>query len=86
MSNYHQSHTNSPSPAVHAVSVTVGTPYGTATNAARALYIGGAGAATLVLPNGSEIAFVGLLAGTILPVYSTNVKAGATATNIVALF
>lgn len=53
---------------------------------ARALYIGGAGNATLVMENDDPITFNGLLAGTILPVRCKRVNAGATATNIVALF
>lgn len=74
---------NESSPALDAESVVVGTPF---SRTARGLYIGGGGNATLVLPDAGEVAFVGLLAGTILPVRCTNVKAGATATNIVALF
>ena len=74
---------NDPSPALDAETVVVGTPF---SRTARALYIGGGGAATLVLPDAGEVAFVGLIAGTILPVRCTNVKDGATASNIVALF
>lgn len=73
---------NSPSPAVEAAVVAVATPFA---KTARGLYIGGAGNATLVMPNGDPIAFVGLLAGTILPVRCTSVSS-ATASNMVALF
>jgi len=74
---------NSPSPAVEAAVVAVATPF---VKTARGLYIGGAGNATLRMPNGADtIQFVGLLAGTILPVRCTEVTA-ASATNMVALF
>jgi hypothetical protein len=53
---------------------------------ARAIYIGGAGNAVVVMENNDAITFNGLLAGTILPVRCKRVNAGATATNIVALF
>ena len=74
-----------PNPALEAVAVT---PHDTNnfTKLARAIYIGGAGNATLVMENDDPIAFNGLLAGTILPVRCKRVNAGATATNIVALF
>lgn len=76
---------NNPDPATEAEVVT---PHDTNnfTKPARALYIGGAGNATLVMENGDPIAFNGLLAGTILPVRCKRVNAGATATNMVALF
>lgn len=74
---------NSPSPAVEAAVVVVNTPF---VKTARAIYIGGAGNATLLMPNGADsIEFAGLTAGTILPVRCLRVTA-ATATNMVALF
>lgn len=53
----------------------------------KALYIGGAGDVVLRGVNsGSDVTFVGLAAGTILPVRASHVRAtGTTATNIVAL-
>lgn len=58
------------------------------TNTARALYIGGAGNVTLDTAGGqTTVAFVGLAAGTILPVRTARVRStGTTATNIVALW
>ncbi len=53
---------------------------------ARALYIGGAGNVSLVTLGGSTVTFVGLAAGSILPVTTARVLAtGTTATNIVAM-
>lgn len=74
---------NNPAPASEAASVSLGVTFA---KTARGLYIGGGGNATLVMENGDEVAFAGLLAGTILPVRCTQVKSGATATNLVALF
>jgi hypothetical protein len=52
----------------------------------RALYIGGAGNVVLDSPDGdTNVSFVGLAAGTILPVMCVKVKAATTATNIVGL-
>jgi len=57
------------------------------TKLARAIYIGGAGNAVVVMENDDPITFNGLLAGTILPVRCKRVNAtGTSATNIVALF
>lgn len=53
---------------------------------ARALYIGGAGNVSLVTTGGNTVTFVGLGAGTILPVTTARVRAtDTTATAIVAL-
>lgn len=53
----------------------------------RALYIGGAGNATIVMADSTAILFSGLQAGQILPVRALRVNAtGTTATGIVALF
>ena len=53
---------------------------------ARGLYVGGAGDITLVTFRGTEVAFVGVSAGTILPVVARRVKAtGTTATDVVGL-
>jgi len=52
----------------------------------RSLYIGGAGNVTLVSPYGTTTTFVGLGAGTILPVSAVRVNAtGTTATSLVGL-
>lgn len=57
------------------------------TRTARALYIGGAGNVALVTPSGSVVTFVGLLAGSILPVRTVRVNVTNTsATNIVAIY
>lgn len=57
------------------------------TQTARALYIGGAGNVNVVLPDGSDVLFVGLAAGSILPVRCTRVNdADTTASDIVALY
>lgn len=51
----------------------------------RALYIGGGGTMVATV-GGADLTFVGLVAGTVLPVRATKVKlTGTTATNIVAL-
>lgn len=53
---------------------------------ARALYIGVAGNVAVYTADGSELTFVGVLAGTILPVQVYRVlSTGTTATSIVAL-
>jgi len=60
------------------------TPSGTVlANKAYGLYVGGAGNVTLTGEDGSDVVFVGVTAGTILPVVATYVKAATTATNIV---
>lgn len=55
----------------------------------RALYVGGAGDISLITAfgDGTAVVFVGVPAGTILPVRCRRVRAtGTTATNLVALF
>ncbi len=57
------------------------------TTAARALYIGVAGNVALETTEGTVLTFVGLLAGSILPVRTIRVNStDTTATNIIALF
>lgn len=57
------------------------------TKVCRALYIGGAGAVTLVTSDGTTLAFAALPVGTLLPVRAKQVKStGTDATNIVALY
>ena len=54
---------------------------------ARALYIGGAGNVVLKDPDGVSATFVGVLAGTILPIQTSRVMStSTTATNIVAIY
>lgn len=73
----------SSSPAVDAAVIVPDTPY----TEARAVYVGGDGDVELELPDGTEIVFGGMVAGTILPVRSVNVVAASTtATNLVALY
>lgn len=56
------------------------------TKKARALYVGGTGDVTAVDPSGNAVTFSSVQAGTVLPIYTSQVKAtGTTATNIVAL-
>ncbi len=74
------------SPAYNAAAVTPSdsVPLGTD---ARNLFVGGAGNITLITSGGSTVTFTGVLAGTILPVRTNQVKAtGTTATNIVAMW
>lgn len=53
----------------------------------RGLYIGGAGNAAVIMSDGSEVTFTGLLAGVFYPFSVTRVKTtGTTATNIIATF
>lgn len=52
----------------------------------RALYVGGAGAVSLVLASGASVTLTGVAGGTILPLRLRQVKAiGTTATHLVGL-
>lgn len=54
---------------------------------ARAIYVGGDGDLSGVTLGGTTLSFVGLTAGSILPVAFSRIRAtGTTATNLVALF
>lgn len=56
------------------------------TTAARSLYVGGAGDVVVVAPDDSAVKFVGVPAGTVLPVRAKRVNlTGTTATNIVGM-
>jgi hypothetical protein len=51
----------------------------------KGIYIGGAGNLSVII-NAATVAFQGVLAGTILPIAPTHVRAtGTTATNLVAV-
>lgn len=51
------------------------------------LYVGGAGNVVLTLPSGSDVTLETVVAGTILPIGFSKVKAtGTTATKLVALY
>lgn len=50
-----------------------------------ALFVGGAGDVTVRTVRGTTVAFVGVLAGSILPIAVDQVRAATTATNIVAI-
>ena len=52
----------------------------------RALYIGGAGSVVVTFDAGNDVTFVGVVAGTILPIRPVKVKDATTATYIVALY
>lgn len=53
----------------------------------RALYVGGAGDVVAVDVGGDAVTFVGVQAGSVLPIVCKRVNAtGTTATNIVALY
>jgi len=53
----------------------------------RALYIGSGGALTVTMIDGSNVTFVGVVAGSVLPLRVIKVLAtGTTASSIVALF
>ncbi len=73
-------------PASSAVAVTNGVDFKVG-QVASALFIGGAGNASIRLRDGNDVLFTGLIAGQVLPVRCVRVNsASTTATNIVALF
>jgi hypothetical protein len=52
----------------------------------RALWIGGAGNISVVMASGATVTFSGIVAGTLLPIRVSRVKAtSTTATNIIAV-
>lgn len=72
-------------PAVGGASVT---PNDTTqiTKVHRAVYVGGAGDMAVTLADGDDVTFVGLTAGTVLPVVCSIIKStGTTATSIVVI-
>lgn len=73
-------------PAFNAAAVTPHDDNDLAT-VARALYVGGEGDVAVITKGGNAVTFVGVLAGSILPVSVSRVKdTGTDATNIVALW
>lgn len=57
------------------------------TKTSRALYVGGAGTVVAVMKDGTTLTFVGVTAGTVLPIRVTRVNStNTTATSIVALY
>jgi hypothetical protein len=77
-------------PAVKARAVTKSD---TTVVACRALYVGGAGNVTVLMEgdaasggSGTAVEFVGVPAGTVLPISCNKVMAATTATSIVALY
>jgi hypothetical protein len=65
---------------------TVVTPSDSTELTARALWVGGAGSLTAVLPGNDTVTFKGIAAGTLLPIPAVKVKADTSATLIVALW
>lgn len=56
-------------------------------NVARSLYVGVTGNIQLITLGGNTVTFVGIQAGTVLPIRTSRVgSTGTTATNILALF
>lgn len=77
---------SSPDPAYAAAAVTPSDSTDL-TSVARGLYIGGAGAVNVDLPDGSTVLFAAANSGSILPVRVRRVRStSTTATNIVALY
>lgn len=57
------------------------------TRAIRALYVGGAGNVKVTMNNGTVVTFVGISAGSILPIRASIVwSTGTTATSMVGLY
>jgi len=63
------------------------TPSDTTVLECRALYVGGTGIVVVMpYPGGTAVSFVGVSAGTFMPVNCYQVMAATTATSIVALY
>jgi len=72
-------------PAAHGFAVTPNDST-TLSETTRALYVGSAGAVTVLMASGASVTFTGIPAGTMLPVRVTKVMAsGTSATDIVGL-
>jgi len=68
-------------PYFGAAAIVVNTPF----TICNAIYVGGAGNATVTMGSGESVTFTGLVVGQILPVRATNVSA-ATASLMIALY
>lgn len=69
----------------HAAAIVIDTPH--ADGEADAVYVGAAGNVQVILPDNSQVAFLAVPAGTILPVRSIRIEAtGTTASDLVALY
>ena len=71
-------------PAYHAFAVT---PHASTAleEVTRALYVGGAGNVVAVLHSGAEVTFVGVGAGTVLPIRASHIRDTSTATSMLGL-
>ena len=87
MTVYIEKEAEQTAPAIDAINITPSDVATLANGTCLALYIGAAGDVTLVTAAGTTTLFVGILAGSILPVRTNKVKAtGTTASAIVALY
>ena len=87
MDTFESYRTGLESPARDAKAVTPANDTDLPSGVCRALYIGGDGNVSLITPEGTTVSFIGLVAGTILPVRAARVRVtGTTATNLVALY
>lgn len=81
---------NNPNPAEKFQSVVVGTAFGTESSGAlircKALYVGTAGDIVVLDEALTSVTFVGVQAGSVLPIRTHKVDVGTTASNIIALF
>ena len=69
-------------PFYDAAAIVVATPY----PAAKAIYVGVGGTVTVTMVTGNSVSFVGVVAGTTLPIATTNVSSVVTAASLVALY
>lgn len=81
---YHDANNTAPSPEAAAITVSDATVF---TKVTRGLFVGGAGAVSVVMANGDTVTFTGVVAGSILPIRVKQVlSTGTTATNMVGLW
>lgn len=74
-------------PAISFYAVTPSDSVDITPSKARALYIGSTGDLVCINASGDPITFVGVVAGTVLPIQTTRVNStGTSASSIVALF